>query len=259
MSITVFGNKKGGVTKSITCFNTAVAAVNRAIRQGRDYSNEVIIVDADKNQTCMNQSQYREATSKKWVEMGYPELPFLKVDLKRPEDSLTKTLQELNKVYKIVLVDTGGFENNAFKTSVGIADQIYLPFQPSQSDIEQLIPTLDVIEDIESTYRSVMDPEFRTDPRLLITLVDHNSKDMYSEAMELTKDLVDIASISGVSIPRIKKINKNTSYGIGLSDPQISPSGKPTKPCPKRGCFELLLDEIDGTRKPFLLRDCFKQ
>lgn len=251
MSIVVLGNKKGGVGKSLTALNLAGAIINRANRLGYDVEKSVVIVDADTNETIVNYIRRRENFNEKVKTSSGVELPFIKVELRRPEDSLTRDLVALNKIYDYVIVDTGGYENNAFKTSVGVSDAVYLPFQPAQVDLEQLIPTLFVIKEIETNYREIRgDDDFRINARLLLTLVEHGSKDLFSEAKKVCHQLLDFSSISSVAIPNVKAIRKIQDLGLTLSDPQPNPSKtKLLSPHPKRAAFDLLLDEIDGTRE----------
>lgn len=250
MAIYVFGNKKGGVGKSITTINLAGAIIYRAMRLGHDVETSVVIVDADTNETCVNYIRRREAFNEKMKAIDGTVLPFIKVELRRPEDSLTRELIALNKIYDYVLVDTGGYENNAFKTSVGVSDAVYLPFQPAQVDIEQLIPTLFVIKGIEENYREIRgDEDFRINSRLILTLVEHSSRDLFNEAKDVCTQLLDYASISGVSLPKVKAVCKIQDLGLTLFDPQPNKSkDKLMSPHPRRGAFDLLLDEIDGKR-----------
>ena len=240
MTIICLGNKKGGVGKSLTTLNTAGAMVARAIRQGRNPENEVCIVDADTNESIINYIRRREAYSEKLVAEGMEALPFIKVELRKPDDNLTRDLKALEKIYKYVLVDTGGYENKAFKSTLTVADVVYMPFQPSQVDIEQLIPTLFVAKQIEENMQVSADEDFEIDARLLITKVDHHSKDLLVEAKQTCKKLLPFASISSVTIPTIKKINSIQESGLLLSDAQVMH--------PKRAVFDQLLDEIDGKK-----------
>jgi len=250
MTIVVFGNKKGGVGKSMTALNLSGAIISRAIRQDLDTSKSVVIVDADTNETIVNYIRRREAFNEKYKSLHGQELPFIKVELRRPDDSLTRDLVALDNIYDYVIVDTGGYENKAFKSAVGVADAVYLPFQPAQVDIEQLIPTLFVIKGVEDNYRDIRgDDNFTIDARLLLTLVEHGSRDLFSEAKEVCKQLLDFASISGVSIPKVKAVCKIQDSGLTLFDPQ--PNKDKTKfssPHVKRAAFDLLLAEIDGER-----------
>jgi len=244
------GNKKGGVGKSITALNLAGSIIYRAIRKGFSAENKVVIVDADTNESVVSYIRRREKFSATLKENSGVELPFIKVELRKPNDNLSRDLVALNKIYDYVIVDTGGYENHAFKTSVGVSDVVYLPFQPALIDVEQLIPTLVMIGSIEENFRLTTGKEdFCINSRLLLTLIEHSSKDLFSEAKKACHQLLDNASISGVPIPKIKNIIKIQNLGLTLHDPQPNTAkDKLTKPHPRRGVFDMLLDEIDGKR-----------
>jgi len=235
--IILFGNKKGGCTKSITLVNTAGVAVNAGYK--------VCIVDADTNETLNRYIRRREATSEKRTNDGLEPLPYIKVEIRRPEDSLIRDLRELDNLYDYVFVDTGGYENKAFVSSVGAADVVYMPFQASQADIEQVIPTLKVLSDTENSMHMIDNLDFEIDCRLLVSNVDHHSKDMLGQAREACKSLLHQASISSCVIAHTKEVRKIQDSGVTLSD-KVFTGGRAH---PKRAMYEMLFDEIRGTRK----------
>ncbi|WDE09159.1 ParA family protein [Thalassomonas viridans] len=247
--IILFGNKKGGVGKSITAINLAGAIIAKAKRRGTLTKTTVCIVDADTNESVVNYIRRRETYSQELVKQGLEELPFIKCELRKPDDTLTRDLKALNELYDYVLVDTGGYENRAFKSSVPVSDMIYLPFQPSQVDLEQLIPTLFVIKQIEENVQDGVDPDFKVDPRLLLTMVDHTSRDLFQEAKRVCVQLLSYASISGVAIPLVKAIKKIQDKGLTLSDSIAGTGEYKYNAHAKRAQFDLLLDEIDGIRE----------
>lgn len=252
----LFGNKKGGVGKSITVINLAGAIINRAKRQGKSTKNLVCLVDADTNETVAKYIARREEFNESLKAANLPELDFIKVEIKKPDMSLTRDLISLGEIYEYVLVDTGGYENIAFKSAIGAVDMVYLPFQSSQADMEQLVPTLYVIQQIEENLQVTVDPDFTIDSRLLLTKVDTTQKDLFAEAKSTCKELLEFTSISGCAIPSVKAITQIQPAGLTLSDPLPSslknisvPKNKSNwKPHPKRSAFDLLLDEIDGKR-----------
>lgn len=238
MAIVCLGNKKGGVGKTLSALNLAGAIVARAIRNGINPENEVCIVDADTNESVINYIRRREAYSELLTSEGKAALPFIKAELRKPDDNLTRDLKALEKIYKYVIVDTGGYENKAFKSALAVADVVYMPFQPAQVDIEQLVPTLFVAKEIEENMQVSVDEDFEIDARLILTRVDHNSKDLMQSAKDSCKQLLPYASISSITIPTIKKVASIQEKGLLLSDSVVMH--------PKRAVFDLLLDEIDG-------------
>lgn len=235
MPTIVFGTKKGGAWKSLTTLNLAGAMANRGYR--------VCVVDTDTNETSdaflRRRNQYNEQQS----QLNRPTVPFIKSELKRPTANVGPDLVDLDKTYDYVLVDTGGYENNAFKTAVAVADIVYMPFLPCQADIEQVAPTLKVVSEIEQNMRMAY-PDYEIDTRLLITGVDQYSKDLMVEAKAMVQALLPYASISGCTIGSVKKVRTVQDDGLTLSDIKH----------PKRAMYDLLLEEILGERDVAMVR-----
>lgn len=231
--VIMFGQKKGGVFKSLTALNLAGIMAQRG--------NRVCIVDADTNETSNNFLRRRNARNDA-VQLN-AKAPFIKSELKRPEDSLARDLQDLDQHYDYVLVDTGGYENVAFKTGLQVADIVYLPFQPCTADIEQLAPTVKVIKETEDFIRCHY-PDFSIDARLLVTGVDQHSNDMMREARTIAEQLLRWCSISSAVIKTVKAVRTGQDEGLTLADLRH----------PKRAMYDLLLDEIDGKRRVFCER-----
>lgn len=230
--------KKGGTGKSYTVFNLAGTLVNRG--------KSVVVLDTDTNETVYKHHIYRNQYNKA-IEEGTrkgTKVPYIKCERTRPDDDPSELLDHLSELYDYVLVDTGGYENDAFKVAVARADVIYLPYQPSRADFDELIPTLEVIMSIENQIQKLLNKNFTVNARLLLTLVDHNSKDLFTEAFEASKEFLTMVSLSGATIPRMKPVVTRASDGLTLSD--IDDKGKKH---PKRSCYEILLDEIDGLRE----------
>jgi len=235
--ICVLGNKKGGCGKSLTVINLAGVLVNRG--------EKVCIIDADTNETINTYIRRRERTSQQLEEAGKPALPFIKVEVRRPDDKLVRDLRELSELYDHVIVDTGGYENNAFKSALTVADVVYMPFQACQADLDQIKPTLTVVDDIESMIQDNRDPNYQIDCRLIVTLAESRSKDMLVEAREAARSLLDQVSISNVVISYCKEVRKIQGKGITLADKQFTGG----RAHPKRAMYELLADELVGKNK----------
>lgn len=231
--VIMLGQKKGGVYKSMTALNLAGVAAQRGHR--------VCMVDADTNETVNNFLRRRNARNENVAENL--RAPFIKSELKRPDDSLARDLQDLDKHYDYVIVDTGGYENNAFKTGLQVADIVYLPYQPCTVDIEQLAPTVKVIKETEDFIQCHYD-NFSIDARLLVTGVDQHSNDLMLEARTISEKLLPWCSISSAVIKTVKAVRTGQDEGLTLADLRHS----------KRAMYEMLLDEIDGKRRVFCER-----
>lgn len=232
----MFGNKKGGCGKSMTAVNLAGVIANAG--------HSVCVVDTDTNESIAKYIRRREKTNEEMITNGKEPLPFIKVEIRRPEDSLVRELTALKDMYDYVIIDTGGYENNAFKSSVGKCDVLYMPFQACQADLEQVLPTLKVITDTEEFINLNGQPDFRIDTRLMPTLVEGRAKDMLVEARNTAKGLLSKLSISSCIISYCKEVRKIQDRGITLADPVFTGG----RGHPRRSMYELLFDEIKGTR-----------
>ncbi|WAJ71843.1 ParA family protein [Catenovulum adriaticum] len=228
--VITFGNKKGGVWKSTTLLNTACVAAQKGFR--------VCVVDADTNETSNTYLRRRNETNAERAQKGLEEYPFIKSELKRPDDAVGKDLQALDENYDYVFVDTGGYENRAFTSAIQVSDIIYMPFQPCQVDMDQLVPTLKVIIDTENMVSELV-PDYSLDPRLLVVGADHNSKDLVMDAKAVARQLESHASLSSATITVVKKMKRIQDEGLMLADIKH----------PKRSMYEILFDEIQGNRK----------
>lgn len=228
--VILFGMAKGGVWKSTTILNTAAVMAHQG--------HSVCIIDADSRETCNNNIRRRTEYNERMVEEGKPTVPHIQCQIKRPEDKLAKDLQDLDSRFDYVLVDTGGYENNAFRTSVGVADIVYLPFFPCTDDMDNLVPTLNVIIETE-TYIQNVHEDYQIDSRLLVTGAEHNSTDLLVEALGYAQDLLEYTSISSAVIRKVKKVVTLKDDGLTLADVKH----------PKRAMYEMLFDEIASRRQ----------
>lgn len=228
--VIVFGMAKGGVWKSTTVMNLAGVIANRG--------KSVCIIDADTRETCNNNVRRRNEYNQTQESLNKPVVPHIQCAIKLPEDRISRDLIELDKHWDYVLVDTGGYENNAFKSAAAVADIVYLPFFPCTDDMDNLTPTLKVLIETEDFIRNT-NPEYTIDSRLIVTGSDHNSNDLLVEALEYSRDLLPYTSISGTVIKRVKKVVTLKDDGLTLADIKH----------PKRAMYEMLLDEIDGKRE----------
>lgn len=230
MATITFGTKKGGAWKSMSCLNLAGVIANKGFT--------VCVLDADTNETSSQFIDRRNDYNDEQRAKGLEPVPFIKSELKRPDSNLTEDIRDLDAKFDYVLVDTGGYENKAFKTAVGISDIVYMPFLPCRVDMEQLAPTLKVVVEIESMMQSVY-PEYKIDARLLITGIDQYSTDLHQAAKEMVKGLIPYASLSSCVIRSVKRVRDTQGDGLTLADIKH----------PRRAMYEMLFDEINGDRK----------
>ena len=245
--VIVIGGKKGGVGKSTLAVNIAALLANQGYK--------VSIMDCDTNRTCKTWIDYRNEYRSSLEENGKPcNIPYIKPEIKDPSQNIRADLIECAKDYDYIIIDTGGYENKAFKSAVVAADMIYIPFAPSDADMQQIVPTLSVIKSLEDNLKALEGEHINIDVRLLLARVTHSSKQEKMEAKELCKDLLSHASLSSALIPEKKKFK--TLYGEGLGICDRKPNGSKHE---GSACIELLVDEIKGERSVELARVISKE
>lgn len=118
--IVVVGNLKGGVGKSTTVTNLAVAYS----QQG----SSVVVVEADPSVfTVSTWADDRE-------EAGLPQI----LTMKR-SGKLTQSLRDLQSKFDVVLVDLPGKDSQEMRSALLAADVLLIPTQPTQADLDTTI------------------------------------------------------------------------------------------------------------------------
>ncbi|TSJ80186.1 MAG: AAA family ATPase (plasmid) [Candidatus Cardinium sp.] len=117
--IVAFLQVKGGSGKSTLTQNLSVSFAHSNLK--------VKIVDCD----------IRQRTCSKWVSRRneyHPEKPqvFSSIQV----DDLRNSVVEDSKNYDVVIIDVQGSDSKSLRTSLLISDIVYIPFTPSQNDIE---------------------------------------------------------------------------------------------------------------------------
>ncbi|PHS22036.1 MAG: cobyrinic acid ac-diamide synthase [Robiginitomaculum sp.] len=128
--IIVFGNRKGGVGKSTSSVNEAVYILNKL-------SSDVVILDAD-----------RQETAAEWVlEREENEINLERVQLVQKYGKIKNTINDLARKYKHVVIDVAGRNSDEMRSAMLIADVIVMPFKPSTSDFKTIPSMIESIED----------------------------------------------------------------------------------------------------------------
>ena len=114
-------NRKGGVGKSTLCENLAVALAEE--------KQKVKIIDCDiKQRTCSKWAARRNEAN--------PEKTDIHCTIQ--VDDLKNTILAEAKLYDLLIIDVQGSDNKNLRTALLLSDIVYLPFIPSQHDIETI-------------------------------------------------------------------------------------------------------------------------
>lgn len=127
MKIISIGQQKGGVGKSTLTANIAVALAAQGQR--------VIIIDADKQQTCVNWAGRRQLA-------GY-EPSIIAAPLQAKENNASDFIQSIRKLgvsekFDVCLIDVGGRDNRELRAALVVSNILLAPCLPSQADVESL-------------------------------------------------------------------------------------------------------------------------
>jgi len=121
------GQQKGGVGKSTLAGNIAVGLASKGHR--------VIIIDTDKQQTCVKWGSRRKLNNHK------PEVQFATLMAKKngnQEFIETFKVLEASGNFEFCIIDAGGRDNPELRLSMFVADVLIAPCLPSQADVESL-------------------------------------------------------------------------------------------------------------------------
>lgn len=121
---------KGGSGKSTLTENIAVGLAHKNIN--------VAVIDCD----------YRQRTVSKWVSRrneSNENLP--KIHCFLESDNLVSSIKEHAKHYDVNIIDVQGRDNKSLRAGFLICDIIYIPFIPSQHDLEVLEEVSQIIEE----------------------------------------------------------------------------------------------------------------
>jgi chromosome partitioning protein len=113
---------KGGVGKSTLAENTAVAFAY-------ENNQKIKIIDCD----------LRQRTSYKWLSRRHENFPNkTSIFCSIQDDNLRPSVVEDSKNYDVLIIDVQGKDSKSLRTALLISDVIYIPFTPSQNDIETI-------------------------------------------------------------------------------------------------------------------------
>src|SRR5208283_6242858 len=118
--ILMFGGEKGGTGKTTLAVNIATLLA----LSGKD----VLLVDTDKQGSANFWASIRDETG------ALPRIPCVQKFGK----SLAKDVIDLASRYEDILIDAGGRDSLELRYSLGVADRVYVPIQPTQFDLMTL-------------------------------------------------------------------------------------------------------------------------
>lgn len=199
--IIAFLQVKGGVGKSTLSQNLAVAFAHDNIK--------VKIIDCD----------IRQRTCSKWVARRndyHPDKP--KVFSSIQVDDLKNAVTEDSKNYDALIIDVQGRDSKNLRTTLLMADIIYIPFTPSQNDIETIEELSELLEEtqIQNNQRKTF--------YILNNCSSHYLDQASSDAQSFFQEYSKILKPSEIKLFHRKIYKVAASEGLGVIETTDSKS-----------------------------------
>lgn len=131
--IILVGGEKGGSGKSCLAQNIAVYIKNHI-------SDSLMMVDCDPQRTTSD-----------WIQERNNDESLSKINCVQLYGKIRNELISLNNSFDYVIIDCGGQDNLALRSSMAVADHILLPLRPKRRDLKTVVH----MEDIVSTCKMV--------------------------------------------------------------------------------------------------------
>lgn len=193
---------KGGVGKSTLSENLAVAFAH-------DNNLKVKIVDCD----------IRQRTCSKWVARRnehHPEKP--KVYCSIQVDDLKNAVNEDSQNYDVLIIDVQGRDSKSLRTALLISDIVYIPFAPSQNDIETIEEIIELLEEtqVQNTQRKTF--------YILNNCSSHYLDQSSEDAKSFLQEYSHIINASKVKLSHRKVYKIAAAEGLGVIETSDSKS-----------------------------------
>ena len=225
---------KGGVGKSVAAINLAGALAHRG--------NKTALVDTDMGDEAQGNPGVRSVTKfcaarDNLIEQGEDLKPISLYQF-LPNQKIQNQLSDIALSHDYVVVDTPGAATTALRSTIPVADVIYLPMNCTLDEFIPLGPIFELARGVEEQME-VLGVNRKIDLRILPYRVDPKWKLDRAEVYGWHKNIFgDIASFSSLTIPYAKAFSETASFGLTLHD----------KKNKYRASFDLMIDEIHGER-----------
>ena len=181
--ILVVGGEKGGSGKSTLAQNLAVFLA----KDGHD----VLLLDADP-----------QATTRDWAAERQGNEGLVALAFEHATGDLRKTLEDRAKRYQTIVVDAGGADSQALRSSMTIATHLLLPLRPKRRDLKTL-PNLDQMITQAKTINPGLEVRaFGIEPLEAITM----QRNAFDDADENGESVYEIRPVDAKAIEEIDAI-----------------------------------------------------
>lgn len=194
--IVLIGGEKGGTGK--TTISTNLAAM-RALA-GRD----VLLIDTDP-----------QGSANYWVQNRDDENVTPRVAcVQKFGKGLPKEVQDLAKRYQDIIIDAGGRDSVELRSALVIAEQVYIPIQPSQFDIW----TLNQMDELVETAKA-----FNPSLQAKVIISRSSTNPSVHESEDTGKLLTDFLNLDLASVTIRDRIAYRKAAKDGLAVTELKP------------------------------------
>lgn len=188
--IYVFGGIKGGVGKT-------TVAVNFVQYLADHHQRDVLLIDADDQETATDYTAWRDATLE--GNLRY-------TAIKLTGDAIRAQMPNLKKKYDDIVIDTGGRDTRSQRAALIVADVYLVPFYPRSFDFWTVTKVQHLIADIQTVNHNLKAYAF-------LNRADTRSADNRDTAAALE----DAEGITYLNFPLLNRKCFSNAAGKGLS------------------------------------------
>ena len=196
MSIILIGGEKGGTGKTTLAVNLAAL---RAL-QGRD----VLLIDTDVQASASYWAQSRDEAQTR------PRIACIQKFGK----GLPTEVRDLARRYQDLIIDAGGWDSVELRSSLVVAERVFIPIQPSQFDIW----TLGRMDDLVRTAQG-----FNAELRASVVISRASTNPSVNEAAEARTLLADFEHLRLANAIIRDRIAYRKAARDGLSVDELKP------------------------------------
>ncbi|TKF78438.1 chromosome partitioning protein ParA [Vibrio kanaloae] len=175
--VILLGHQKGGVGKSNTAANLAVAISKEKFNGETD---NILLIDADPQATLYRWAQRRE----EFDEMNA--FPCIRLD-----GNVTKQIKRESEKYSYVIVDAAGRDSREMRSAMLAADLMLMPTKASLSDLE-------LLEHMAATIEAARDYNSDLKVGVFINMSPTNSQSEKKVAKGLLKEFPEFVLLNTV-------------------------------------------------------------
>ena len=191
--IVLIGGEKGGTGK--TTLSTNLAAI-----MNKD-NLDILLIDTDKQGSASDWCSMRNENNK------VKRIPCMQ----KFGISIAAEVIDLSKKYEHIIIDAGGRDSVELRSSMGVADKIYIPIQASQFDVWTLGPVDNLV-----TTAKALNPKLES----FVILNRASTNPLVSEAQEIQETFEGFQSLKLLNEIIYERITyrKAARSGLGVME-----------------------------------------